>query len=149
MSSHLIDGGSSQEEGTKTFKCQLREPMRALRLPSHLVPRETPGSGPRSLQAVVPPLPAPLLLHQRHAGAAHRDGDVNLGVGVASSDAGARSLQDDRRSVDRSAAVLLALLAGASEQTALTQAVGFRDVAGEPGRVVRKPGRNSTRSQIL
>lgn len=123
--------------------------MRLLRLLSHLGPRETPGSGPRSLQAVVPSLPAPLLLHQRHAGAAHRDGDVNLGVRVPSSDAGTGSLQDDRRSVDRSAAVLLALLAGASEQTALTQAVGFRDVAGVPGRVVRKPGRKWTRGQIL
>lgn len=123
--------------------------MRVLRLPSHLGRRETPGSGPRSLQAVVPSLPAALLLHQRHAGAAHRDGDVNLGVGVPSSHAGARPLQDDRRSVDRSAAVLLALLARASEQTALTQAVGLRDVAGVPGRVVRKPGRKSTRSQIL
>lgn len=58
---------------------------------------------------------------------------------MAASYAGAGSLQDDGRGVDRSAAVLVALLPEETEQTALTQTVGLRDVTGVPGRVVRKP----------
>lgn len=96
------------------------------------------GSGPRPLQAAVPALLVPLPLQQRHAGAAHRHRDINLCVGVTPGHAGARPLQDDGRGVDRSAAVLLALLAAAAaaQQAALAQAVGLRDVARVPGRVV-------------
>lgn len=101
--------------------------------------RVHPGFGLCSLQALVALLAAPPLLQQRHAGASHRDGHVDLRVRVAAAEAGARSLQDDGRSVDRSAAVLVALLPERSDQTALTQAVRLRDVAGIPGRVVGEP----------
>lgn len=88
---------------------------------------------------------APLPLQQRHAGAAHRHRDVDLSVGVSAGHAGARPLQDDGGGEDQSAAVLLALLlaAGAPQQAASAQAVGLRDVAGEPGRVVREPERRT------
>lgn len=111
------------------------------RPPSHPLARreELSGFGLGSLQALVAPLAVPLLLQQRHTGAAHRDGDVDLGVGVATADAGAGSLEDDGGRVDRSAAVLVALLAVRPDQAALTQAVGLGDEAGIPAQVVRNP----------
>lgn len=107
-------------------------------LPSYFLPYrdELSAFGLCSLQALVAVLAVPLLLQQRHAGASHSDGDVELGVRVAAADAGAHPLQDDGGSVDRSAAVLVALLTVRSDQAALTQAVSLRDVAGIPGRVV-------------
>lgn len=107
------------------------------------------GFGLSSLQALVALLAAPPLLQQRHAGASHRDGHVDLRVGVAAAEAGARSLQDDGRSVDRSAAVLVALLPERSDQTALTQAVRLRDVAGIPGRVVGEPKIKKIKKRML
>lgn len=95
------------------------------------------GFGLCSLQALVAVLAVPLLLQQRHTGASHSDGDVDLNVRVAAAETGARSLQDDRGSIDRSAAVLVTLLTVRSDQAALTQAVSLRDVAGVPCRVVR------------
>lgn len=103
------------------------------------------GFGLCSLQALVAVAAGPLLLQQRHTGASHSDGHVDLCVGVAAADAGARSPQDDRGSVHRRAAVLVALLAVRSHQAALTQAVGLRDVAGIPGWIIGDPARmNST-----
>lgn len=107
------------------------------------------GFGLSSLQALVALLAAPPLLQQRHAGASHRDGHVDLRVRVAAAEAGARSLQDDGRSVDRSAAVLVALLPERSDQTALTQAVRLRDVAGIPGRVVGEPKIKKIKKRML
>lgn len=113
---------------------------KAMHLISHLLGRRLHFSfGPSSPRALVAAVAAPPLLQQRHTGASHRDGDVDLRVWVAASDAGAGSLQDDGRRVDRSAAVLVALLPVKAEQTALTQTVCFRDVTGVPGRVVREP----------
>ena len=97
---------------------------------------ELPGFGLSSLQALVAVPAVLLLLQQRHTGAAHRDGDVDLRVGVASTDTGASSLEDDGGSVDRSAPVLVALLSVRSDQAALTQTVGLGDVAGISGWVV-------------
>lgn len=124
---------------TKTHKSRCRKPD------SYFLARrdEASGFGLRSLQALVASLAAPLLLQQRHTGAPHRDGDVDLGVRVTAADAGAGSLQDDGRSVDRSAAVLVALRTVRSDQAALTQAVSLGDVAGIPGRVVGDPGKQT------
>lgn len=110
-------------------------------LSSHFLARrgELSGLGLRSLQALVAVVAVALLLQQRHAGAAHGDGHVDLRVRVAAADAGAHPLEDDGGSVDRSAAVLVALLAVRAAQAALTQAVRLGDVAGIPGRVVRDP----------
>lgn len=116
-------------------------------LPSSFLARrdDLPGFGLCSLQALVAVVAVALLLQQRHAGAPHGDGDVDLCVRVAAADTGAHPPQDDGRSVDRSAAVLVALLAVRPRQAALTQAVRLWDVAGIPGRVVRDPGgKNST-----
>lgn len=81
------------------------------------------------------------LLQPWHTGAAHRDGDIDLSVGVAASYTGTRPPQDDGGSVDGDAAVPVALLPVRSHQTALTQAVGLRDVAGEPAGVIGEPGK--------
>lgn len=98
-----------------------------------------------SRQALVALLVASLLLQQRHTGASHSDGDVALDVGVTAADTGARSPQDDGGRVDRSAAVLAALLTMRSDQAALTQAVRLRNVAGIPGRVIRDPAETNSR----
>lgn len=132
LSVYLFWGPSDGKNPFKMFNQLLSN------LPDH---RVHSAFGPRSPQALVPVPAVPLLLQPRHAGASHRDGDVDLGVGVAAADAGARPPQDDGRRVDGSAAVLVALHPVRSDQTALTQAVGLRDVAGIPGRVVREPAR--------
>ncbi len=110
-------------------------------LPSYFLPLrgERSGFGLCSLQALVAVLAVPLLLQQRHTGASHSDGDVDLCVRMAAAGAGARPLQDDGGSVDRSAAVLVALPTVRPDQAALTQAVSLGDVAGIPGRVVGDP----------
>lgn len=119
-------------------------------LPSDSLPcrDERSGFGLGSLQTLVAVVAVPLLLQQRHTGAPHGDGDVDLGVGVTAADAGARSPQDDRGSVDRSAAVLVALLAVRADQAAFTQAVRLGDVAGVPGRVVGDPERRKTTESV-
>lgn len=119
------------------FGCQFKQmlyleskcirPLINLPEPSAVCPPCFPACRVQPLQAL---LPVSFLLHQGSAGAPHSHRDVELGVGVASSHAGAGPLQDHRGSVDRSAAVLLALLPGRSKQAALAQAVGLRDGAG-------------------
>lgn len=90
--------------------------------------KELPGFRLSPLQALVALLRP--LLQQRHTGASHGYGDVDLRVRVAAADAGACSPQDDGGSVDQGAAILTALLAVRSDQAALAQAVGLGDVAG-------------------
>lgn len=81
-----------------------------------LVGSDPASFGLRSLHTLVGSLRVPVFSQKRHAGASHGNRDVALGVGVTAPDAGACASQDDRGHVDRSAAVLVALLPGRTGQ---------------------------------
>lgn len=72
-------------------------------------------------------------------GAAHRDGDIVLGVDGAAARAGRCAAQDHGRHKDRGAAEVEVLFTEGPGQAAPAQAVGFRQVPREPRGVVGDP----------